>query len=59
LTRVPSGATGARRAVQSTPVAPTGSALLLETGAVFLLGTKTRKTLENTGFSKVFASKRS
>ena len=39
LTRVPSCATGAHRAVQSTPAAPTGSAFPLETGSVFLLGT--------------------
>jgi hypothetical protein len=38
LTRVPSGATRARRALQITPVAPTGAAFPLKTGALFLIG---------------------
>jgi Leucine Rich repeat len=38
LTRVPSCATRARRALQPTPAAPTGLAFPPETGPVFLLG---------------------
>ena len=38
LTRVPSCATRARRALQTTPAGPSGSAFPLETGSVFLLG---------------------
>jgi hypothetical protein len=42
LTRVPSGATRARRALQTTPVAPTGAAFPLKTGALFLIGISVR-----------------